>query len=90
MQAIKQSSQVVFSVHSVGPQIPESDFERVFDRYFRSSIPSNKAPGTGIGLSVAKRAAQAQGGHVWVKSDRDRGTTFFASLPIRPKGVPQP
>jgi two-component system sensor histidine kinase KdpD len=87
IQAVEQPSQVVFSVHSVGPAIPESDFERIFDRFYRSSAASNRVPGTGIGLSVAKRTAQAQGGHVWVTSDIERGTTFYACLPAVPQGA---
>jgi two-component system sensor histidine kinase KdpD len=53
----------------------------VFDRFFRSSVWENKVPGTGIGLSVAKRSAQAHGGHVWVTSDAEKGTSFYASIP---------
>lgn len=82
----EHATEVIFSVHSIGPVIPEADFERIFDRYFRSSASSNRAPGTGIGLSVAKRTAQAQGGHVWVTSDAEKGTTFYASLPTVPQG----
>lgn len=81
IKATEKAAEVIFSVHSIGPVIPVTDFERVFDRYYRSSAPANKAPGTGIGLSVAKRTAQAQGGHVWVTSDAYKGTTFYASLP---------
>jgi two-component system, OmpR family, sensor histidine kinase KdpD len=84
--AADSPGEVVFSVRSVGPVIPVADHERIFDRYFRSSIPENKAPGTGIGLSVAKRAAQAHGGRVWVTSDAKKGTTFFASLPLTRQG----
>lgn len=79
--AVEHATEVIFSVHSIGPVIPVSDYERIFDRYYRSSATTNKAPGTGIGLSVAKRTAQAHGGHVWVTSDMQRGTTFYASLP---------
>jgi two-component system sensor histidine kinase KdpD len=85
IQAVEQAAEVIFSVHSFGPVIPPYDFERVFDRYYRSSAASNRAPGTGIGLSVAKRAAQAQGGFVWVVSDAEQGTTFYASLPTVPQ-----
>jgi two-component system sensor histidine kinase KdpD len=86
IQAVEHATEVIFSVHSMGPVIPAADYERIFDRYFRSSALSNRAPGTGIGLSVAKRAAQAQGGHVWVTSDRQKGTTFYAALPTVPQG----
>ncbi|MGA3033177.1 MAG: ATP-binding protein [Terracidiphilus sp.] len=74
--------EVIFSVHSFGPVIPIADRERIFDRYYRSSTYSNRASGTGIGLSVAKRAAQIHGGYVWVTSDEQGGTTFFAAIPL--------
>jgi two-component system sensor histidine kinase KdpD len=38
-------------------------------------------PGTGVGLSVVRKAAEAHHGHVWVISDEKEGTTFFLSLP---------
>lgn len=76
-------SEVLISVHSFGPVIPMADRERIFDRYYRSSTSSSHAPGTGIGLSIAKRAALAHGGSVWVSSDEAEGTTFFAALPAR-------
>jgi two-component system sensor histidine kinase KdpD len=90
IQAAEHATEVIFSVHSFGPQIPPADYERVFDRYYRSSAASNRVPGTGIGLSVAKRTAQAQGGHVWVTSDIAKGTTFYASLPTGPQGGVRP
>jgi two-component system sensor histidine kinase KdpD len=86
LQTSEHAAEVIFSVHSIGPVIPPADFERIFDRYYRSSASSNRAPGTGIGLSVAKRTAQAQGGHVWVTSDMEKGTTFYASLPTVSQG----
>ncbi len=74
-------AEVIFSVHSFGPVIPMADRERIFDRYYRSSTKSNRAGGTGIGLSVAKRVALIHGGYVWVTSDENEGTTFFAAIP---------
>ncbi|MDQ2844561.1 MAG: ATP-binding protein [Acidobacteriota bacterium] len=86
MQAVEDGGAVVFSVRSFGPVVSEVDYERVFDRYYRCSPADNNAPGTGIGLSVAKRAAQTHGGDVWVTSDASRGTIFYASLPIAREG----
>lgn len=87
IEAAEQQSRVLFSVHNHGPVIQPEDQERVFDRYFRCSSPADKPPGTGIGLSVARHAAQAHGGDAWVTSDGRQGTTFFASLPITAEGV---
>ena len=75
------NAEAIFSVHSFGPVIPINDRERIFNRYYRSSTRANRASGTGIGLSVAKRVAQIHGGYVWVTSDEVKGTTFFAAIP---------
>ena len=79
--ARQAKNEVVFSVHSFGPVIPMADRERIFDRYYRASVNANRAAGTGIGLSVAKRAALIHGGHVWVTSEEMEGTTFYAAIP---------
>ena len=81
IRAVHAQAEVIFSVHSFGPVIPIADRERIFDRYYRSSTSSNRAAGTGIGLSVAKRVALIHGGYVWVTSDQDEGTTFYAAIP---------
>jgi len=83
IRALQSKSEVIFSVHSFGPVIPMADRERIFDRYYRSSNSSNRAAGTGIGLSVAKRAASIHNGYVWVTSDQDEGNTFFAAIPAQ-------
>ena len=81
IRVVHANAEAIFSVHSYGPAIPMADRERIFDRYYRSSTYSNRAPGTGIGLSVAKRVALIHGGYVWVTSDEFEGTTFFAAIP---------
>lgn len=82
------NGEAVFSVHSYGPVIPISDRERIFDRFYRSATNSNRAPGTGIGLSVARRVAQIHGGYVWLTSEEQEGTTFFAAIPaVKEKGI---
>jgi two-component system sensor histidine kinase KdpD len=83
IRAVKARAEIVFSVHSFGPVIPINDRERIFDRYYRSTTRANKASGTGIGLSVAKRVALLHGGSVWVTSDETDGTTFFAAIPAK-------
>ena len=81
IRVVHANAETIFSVHSFGPAIPMADRERIFDRYYRSSTYSNRAPGTGIGLSVAKRVALIHGGYVWVTSNEIEGTTFFAAIP---------
>ncbi len=82
IRVLVANREAIFSVHSFGPVIPMADRERIFDRYYRSSTYANRAPGTGIGLSVARRAAQIHGGYVWVTSGEEEGTTFYAAIPL--------
>jgi two-component system sensor histidine kinase KdpD len=78
-------TEAIISVHNFGFAIPLEDRERIFERFYRSAGSKETVPGTGIGLSVVKKAADAHHGHVWVVSDIKEGTTFFLSLPIEPR-----
>jgi len=88
LKVVMIKAEMIFSVQSFGPLIPLVDRERIFDRYYRSPDSANRASGTGIGLSVSKRIARVHGGHVWVTSDAQSGSTFFAAIPVtlQPKG----
>jgi two-component system sensor histidine kinase KdpD len=68
-------------VHNEGSYIAPAERPRVFKRFYRSPGSEYRAPGTGIGLSVAKRIAEAHRGRVWIESDPETGTTFFLTLP---------
>jgi two-component system sensor histidine kinase KdpD len=78
----KSRTEVLLSVHNFGSTIRIEDRERVFDRFYRSADLKDSVPGTGIGLSVVRKAAEAHHGHVWVISGDKEGTTFFLSLPM--------
>lgn len=83
VQVKQDGESLLFSVHNVGPVIPFSECECIFERYVRGAATAAKTPGTGIGLSIARTAAQAHGGDVWLNSSAAQGTTFWASLPLR-------
>jgi signal transduction histidine kinase len=75
------ATELVVAVHSLGPVIPIADRHRVFERFYRCPEAKTRALGTGVGLSIVKKAAEAHHGHVWVISAESEGTTFFLSLP---------
>ena len=85
VRAKKCNAEVIISVHNFGSTIRIEDRERIFDRFYRAADMMDSAPGTGIGLSVVRKAAEAHHGHVWVISDEQEGTTFFLSLPKGPR-----
>lgn len=80
ISAEESASDVLIAVHNQGPLIRQQDRERIFERFYRCPETKNRAPGTGIGLSIAKKAAEVHNGHVWVISDEQEGTTFFLSI----------
>ena len=50
---------------------------KIFEPYF-----STKATGTGLGLTIAKRNVELNGGTIAVRSERGRGTTVTMSMPV--------
>jgi two-component system, OmpR family, sensor histidine kinase KdpD len=82
VSVLEQGSKVVVSVHNEGSVIAPSEQRRIFERFYRSPATKHGAPGSGIGLSVAMRTAEAHHGSLWVNSDKVTGTTFFLSLPV--------
>jgi two-component system sensor histidine kinase KdpD len=81
ISARNESGRAIITVHNDGPAIESSERERIFDRFYRSPTTKHRASGSGIGLSVAKRTAEAHRGRMWVNSSPETGTTFFLSLP---------
>jgi two-component system sensor histidine kinase KdpD len=75
-------SEILLSVQNIGSIVRIEERERIFDRFYRALNSVDSVPGTGIGLSVVKKAAEAHHGHVWVISDEKEGTTFFLSVPV--------
>lgn len=82
INAAQHSGGILISVHNFGLPIAPEEQEHIFERFFRASGSGQLASGTGIGLSIARRAAQAHGGDVWVTSSAEEGTTFYASIPV--------
>lgn len=69
----------VVSVTDTGIGISAVDRKRIFKPFF-----SNKASGTGLGLSLTHRIVQKHGGTLGVTSEVGRGTTFVLRLPLDP------
>ena len=68
-------------VHNEGSYISPRERQKVFTRFYRSPSMDHRAPGTGLGLSVAMKAVEAHGGTISIESDIQAGTTFVVSIP---------
>jgi len=65
-------------VEDQGSGIPLSEQERVFEAFARLD---RERPGAGLGLSIARELAEAQGGQLSLTSEPGRGSTFVLTLP---------
>jgi signal transduction histidine kinase len=74
---------VLFAIGDRGPGIPASEHHRVFDRFYQvDQSLTRRVGGTGMGLYIARRAAEILGGRVWLERSGPTGSTFCAWLPI--------
>jgi signal transduction histidine kinase len=75
--------EIRISVQDHGRGISSSELGHIFEPFYRSpGVVDAQIHGTGLGLAVAKRIAQAMGGRLSVVSVVDVGSTFTLHLPV--------
>jgi PAS domain S-box-containing protein len=73
---------VRFHVRDEGLGIPPEDQERVFEKFYRADPQMLRGVGgTGLGLYICKELVGRMGGHIWVESSGEKGSTFYFDLP---------
>ena len=63
------------SVKDTGIGVPDGQYDRIFERFYRVDKSRSKSTGgTGLGLSIVKHIALSLGGKIEVKSKLNEGT----------------
>ncbi|MBW3588311.1 MAG: PAS domain S-box protein [Actinobacteria bacterium] len=74
--------EVTISVTDQGPGIPIDEQELIFERFYRMGHHlTREQGGTGLGLFIAKRLAEAMGGRISLESRLGHGSKFVIHLP---------
>jgi two-component system sensor histidine kinase KdpD len=70
-----------FEVADRGPGVPPSERERIFEAFYRPSGARADGGAAGLGLSIARQLAEAQGGSVRYQAREGGGSLFTFELP---------
>ena len=83
--AVREGDELRIAVADRGPGVPPGEEERIFEPFYR---PGGKfdSGGAGLGLSIARRMAEAQGGTVRYEPREGGGSVFVLRLPATSVG----
>jgi signal transduction histidine kinase len=79
----KSDGSLLFAVIDTGPGIPFDQQSMIFEPFVQTETGIKQNEGTGLGLPISRRLAEAHGGALWVESEPGDGAAFYLSLPIR-------
>lgn len=84
VRALNRGGQVRVEVVDTGVGIPPEDLQRLFQefvRVHRTHAAVAKVPGSGLGLVIVRRIAEAHGGRIEARSEVNKGSVFALELP---------
>ncbi len=79
LRAVRNNGHTTITVRDEGPGMTESERLHAFERFYRGDQRGEMA-GSGLGLSIAKRAVERAGGSIGIDSAPARGTTVTITL----------
>jgi PAS domain S-box-containing protein len=84
VRLFRSGTTVAIEVVDRGIGISEADQHHLFEGFFRASNVGSR-PGSGLGLTIARRCAERMGGTVTAASKPGQGSTFRITLPVEAK-----
>ena len=82
--SVKGARSAAIDVIDSGPGIPREKLEEIFEEFSR--LDTGITPGTGLGLTIARRISRLLGGDISATSEPGHGATFTLWLPLEAAG----
>ncbi len=80
-----------FCVKDNGIGIEKADQERIFQEFQQvDGSYARQYEGTGLGLALTKKLIELHGGSIWVESEKDKGSSFYFTIPVTEKDMVTP
>lgn len=81
--SLDNEKNVILKLSDTGYGIPKNQQDKIFTKLFRAdNVIGKDTEGTGLGLYIAKSIVEQAGGKLWFESIENKGTTFYATLPL--------
>jgi two-component system sensor histidine kinase KdpD len=81
LRAWREDTNLTIAVSDRGPGVSQDERERIFEPFYRPPGQTPDVGGAGLGLAIARRLAEAQGGSLTHESRAGGGSTFTLRLP---------
>jgi signal transduction histidine kinase len=101
VEVVRDGDRLRFAVYDQGPGIRAGEAEHIFEPLYHAAVRGGddaRLPGSGLGLPVARRIAEAHGGRIFVESPprtqptkvgrQFTGSKFVLEIPVRPADRP--
>lgn len=88
LEVKEDEGHVYFTVKDDGLGVPKEDQKHLFTKFYRAGNARNARPdGTGLGLFMAKKVVDAQGGNILFESTEGKGSLFGFSFDKKKLGL---
>ncbi|HLP18365.1 MAG TPA: hybrid sensor histidine kinase/response regulator [Bacteroidota bacterium] len=78
---IEEDADCTFVVRDSGPGVAREFHQEIFQKFFQINREKHEQQGSGLGLYIAAKLAEANHCQLWIESEPGQGATLFIQIP---------